>query len=205
MKNWIISESQSTATYLIASAKAIWLTEQNSDTNIDELIESKSLGSIRSIRYGDLKEIVFIDSDFTIEMNFRDDKTTDEEFQLNKNVYLEMRSYFKKNLKGIELKNYSVLKQIYANLITLGIAIIFTGATYISAMELEKGGTVRITGRRAWLRKIIATIAEFLGTTGTLIVGFIFIGGILYFLIRKIQNPKKGVVLKITNAPKLNV
>lgn len=205
MKNWIISESELTNKHLIASEKAIWLTDQNKSANINELIESQSLGSIESIRYEDLKEIVFVDSDFTIEMNFKEDKATDKEFQLNKNVYSEIRSYLKTNLKGTVLKNYSVLKQIIPQLIVLGVTSILTIVTYISAMELENGETVRIAGRRAWLKKIVVTIAELLGTTGTLIVGVSLIGLLSYFLIKKIQNPKKGEILEITTSPKLNV
>jgi hypothetical protein len=36
-----------------------------------------------------------------------------------------------------------------------------------------------------------------LGTTGTLILGTLIILTLIYFIIRKVQNPKKGEVLKL--------
>ncbi|MBT8180501.1 MAG: hypothetical protein HKP42_11435 [Maribacter sp.] len=203
MKNWIISETELFDKYLIVSEKAIWISEQNKGIDINELIESKSLGSIKSIRYEDLKEIVFIDSDFTIEFNYEDDKTTDEEFHLEKNTFFEVRNYLKTNLKGTELKNYSIFKQILPNLFLLGVSLVLTIAIYFSATELENGGSISVSGRRGWLKGIFVWIAELLGATGTLILGVLVIGFFIYALIKKIQNPKKGEILKITNRPQL--
>ncbi|WP_308992895.1 hypothetical protein QLS71_015460 [Mariniflexile litorale] len=205
MKNWKISETEFKNKYLIPTEKSIWLTDQNKDSNITELIETKSLGTITSIRYEDLKEIVFIDTDSSIDFIFKDDKTPEEKHQIDKIVYSEIKSYLKSQLKGTKLKDYSVIKQILPQLISLGISIILIVVTYIFAMELEKGESVRISGRRAWLKQIIVSIAETLGTTGTLIVGILIIASFIYFIIRKYQNPKRGEILKITNSPRLTI
>ena len=114
-----------------------------------------------------------------------------------------MSSYLKNQLKGTKLKDYSVFKQILPELVTIAISGILIGVTYISAMELEKGESVRISSRRALLKQIIASIAEVLGTTGTLIVGTLIIASLVYLVIRKFQNPKKGEILKITKYSKL--
>jgi hypothetical protein len=205
MKNWIISQTDISDKYLIPTEKSIWISEQPKGVNIQELIENKKLRNAKSIRYDDLKEIVFIDSDSTIEFNFIDDKTTDEELKLNKIVFSEIRSYLKNNLKGTELKNYSIFKQVTPHLVILGVTTMLTVVTYLSAIELENEGTVRISGGGYWFKKIIAIIAELFGATGTLIVGIILIGLLTYLLIRKIQNPKKGEILKITNSSKLTI
>ena len=63
LKNWKISETDFNDKYLIPTEKSIWLTDQNKDADINELIDKKNLGTIKSIRYEDLKEIVFIDTD----------------------------------------------------------------------------------------------------------------------------------------------
>ena len=203
MKAWAISKTEVTDKYFIATEKAIWLTEQPKEADISKLIEDKALGTVRSIRYQELKEIIFIDSHFTIEINFKDDKATDEELQIEKSIYSEIRAYLKEHLKGTELKNYSIFKQILPQLFFLGIAALFSVATYLSAMELESGDTVRTAGKRAWLKKIIVLIAEQLGTSGTLIVGILIIGALAYFLIKKIRNPKTGEVLKMATSPQL--
>lgn len=203
MKNWIISETELFDKYLIASKNAIWISEQKKGIDIDELIQSKNLGSIKSIRYEDLSDIVFIDSDHSIEFKYLDDKTGDEEFLLDENVFLEVRNYLKNHLKGTELKNYSIFKQILPNLFLLGVSLVLFIATYFSAMELEEGGSIVVSGRRAWLKSIIVRIAEILGTTGTLIIGILLASLLIYSVIKKLQNPKKGEILKITNKPQL--
>lgn len=205
MKNWKISEADFKNKYLIPTEKSIWITEQSKDSNITELIESKSLGTITSILYEDLKEIVFIDTDFTIDFIFKDDKTPEQKHQIDKIVYLEIKSYLKSQLKGTELKDYSVIKQILPQLISIGISVVLIVVIYIFAMKLEKGESVRISGRRAWLKQIIASIAETLGTTGTLIAGTLIISSFIYFIIRKYKNPKIGEILKITNSPRLTI
>lgn len=205
MKNWKISEADLKNKYLIPTEKSIWITEQSKDSNITELIESKSLGTITSILYEDLKEIVFIDTDFTIDFIFKDDKTPEQKHQIDKIVYLEIKSYLKSQLKGTELKDYSVIKQILPQLISIGISVVLIVVIYIFAMKLEKGESVRISGRRAWLKQIIASIAETLGTTGTLIAGTLIISSFIYFIIRKYKNPKIGEILKITNSPRLTI
>ncbi|TYA78444.1 FeoB-associated Cys-rich membrane protein [Seonamhaeicola marinus] len=205
MKTWIISQTDTKDTYFIPTEKAFWLSNQPKGVNIADLIENKNLGAIKSIRYEDLKDIVLIDSDTTIQCNFKDDKTDEEEFVLDHTTYAEIRSYLKNNLKGVELKDYSIFKQVIPELITLAIATVLSVITYIAALEIEGGGTVKTSGRRAFFKKIIAAIAEALGTTGTIIVGLIVLGVIAYLLVKKIQNPKKGEVLKVLKTARLTV
>jgi len=205
MRNWIISTDESSDTYLIASTNAIWLSEQEKGVNIEELIEAKKLANIKSVRYEDLKEIIFIDSDCSIEFNYRDDKEVDEEFKMNTSVYREISSYLKSNLKGTKLKNYGVFNQIFPQLSLLAISSILVAITYFTAIELESGNSVRIEGRRAWLKRLVSSIAEVLGSTATLIIGASILVLIAYFIIRKIQHPKTGEVLQITKAPQLSI
>ncbi|SFD41875.1 hypothetical protein [Algibacter pectinivorans] len=205
MRNWKISEADFKDKYLIPTEKSIWLTDQNKDADINELIDTKKLGTIKSIRYEDLKEIVFIDTDYTVDFRFKDDKTPEEIHKIDKIIYSEIKSYLKSQLKGIEIKDYSVFKQILPQLISLGFSVILIVVTYISAMELEKGESIRISGNKAWLKQIIATIAEMLGTIGTLIVGTLIISSFIYFIVRKSQNPKRGEILKITKTPRLTI
>ncbi len=203
MKNWIISESEVTNTYFIATEKSIWLSDQKKNVDINELIATKTLDNIESITYEDVKEIIFIDSEYIIEFNYLDDKITDKEFRMDENIYIDIKSYLKNHLKETELKNYPIFKQIASQLTVLGVSVFFVGLIYHTATELEKGESIRISGRRSWLKKIIVSIAELLGSIGVLIVGIILISIMSYFIIKKIKNPKKGELLKMTKYSKL--
>ncbi len=205
MKHWKISESDGKHKYLIPTEKAIWLTEQSKNADIDELIRTRNLRAIQSIRYEELKEIIFIDSEYTIDFISKDDKDLGERYEVDKTTYHEIKTYLKNQLKGIALKNYSVFEQIVPQLVTLGFAIILSIVTYVTAIELEKGESLRTSGRKAFLKKIIVGVADGLGTAGTVIVGIIIISAILYLIIKKIQNPLKGEILRMTKYPKLTV
>jgi len=205
MKYWKISGTDFKDKYLIATENSIWLTDQNKDANINELIETKTLGTIKSIRFEYLKEIVFIDSDHTIDFKFKDDQTPKEKHHIDEIVYGEIKSYLKNQLKGTELKDYSLFKQILPQLIALVSSGALIAITYISAMQLEKGESAGNSESSAWRKQIIVWIAETLGTIGTLIVGIIIISSLIYFIIRKYQNPKRGEILKFTKSPRLTV
>ncbi|CAM1368385.1 hypothetical protein [Tenacibaculum xiamenense] len=205
MKNWIISRNHESNKHLIVTEKSIWITEQPQGVNINDLIETKSLGTVKSIRYESLKEIVFIDSDLTIEFKYKDNDLTDEEFTMEDDVYNQISTYLKSHLKGVELKKYSVFKQILPQLISIVVASVLSAATFISALEIEKGNTVNISGRRSGIKMIMVGIAEVLGSIGTLILGVVIIGVLVYFLVKTIKNPKEGEVLKTSNSTRLTL
>ncbi|UJH90903.1 hypothetical protein LZ575_19725 [Antarcticibacterium sp. 1MA-6-2] len=181
------------------------MTDQNKNVNIQELIATSSLGTINSIRYDDLQEIIFDDTDSTIEFKFKNDNVPEEKYQIQRSVYSEIKDFLKNNLRGTEVQDYSILKQILPHLIILGISVVLIVATYISAVELQKGESIRISGRRAFLKGIIVSSAEVLGLIGTIVIGILIISSLIYFIIKKYQNPKKGEIIKIKRAPQLTL
>ncbi|MDY7394847.1 hypothetical protein UMM65_06310 [Aureibaculum sp. 2210JD6-5] len=200
MKHWILSETEFEKSYIILTEKSVWLTSQDKNLDINKLIETKNLGIVKSIRYEDLKEIVFIDSNFSIEFRYKDDSVPEINLPIDKMIYSEIKSYLKNNLKGTELKNFSLFKQILPHLISFVILSLIIGLTYMSALEIESGNEVRVSGGKSF---IITSIAKVLGSTATLIIGVIIISLLIYFISRKIQNPNRGEVLKIKKSPRL--
>ncbi|MDX1427808.1 MAG: hypothetical protein R3206_08280, partial [Salegentibacter mishustinae] len=205
MTNWIISNTALHSKYLILTEKAFWLTDQNNNLDIHELIANNRLGNIKSIRYDDLKEIIFNDTDLIIEFKFKDDSLSEESYPVQKSVYPEIKDYLKSHLKGIEVKDYSILKQIFPHLTILAISVIVFFATYFSALEIQKGESINIAGRRAWFKQLIISVAEVLGPIGTIIVGVLIISILTYFIFRKYKNPKKGEIIQIKRSPQLIV
>lgn len=197
MKYWRISDSETTNTYLILTEKSFWITEQDKNLNIEKLIADKDLGIVKTLIFEELKEIIFIDSDFSIEFNFKDDNTEDVKIKVTSQIHIEIKKYLKSKMTGVEIKNYSILKQLYPLLIITLITTIFSFSTYFTAVAIENGENIRISGGKAWLKQIIVSIAELLGVTGTFIVGGLILLGCVYTIIKKIQDPKKGEIFMI--------
>ncbi|PCH77018.1 MAG: hypothetical protein COB98_04670 [Flavobacteriaceae bacterium] len=205
MKYWKIETLKLKHKYLILTEKSVWLTDQDSRVDINELIESKKLGVIKSIRYKDLKKIVFVDTDCTIEFVFKEGHTPDQTLEIDAAVYGGIKEYLKNKLKGTELKEYTVFKQMVPYLIAIGVLGLYIVITYFAAVELEAGGSMNLYGRKAWLKHVIVSISGVLGTSGTIIVGTVIISLLAYFMIHAYKNPKIGEVLKITKYPQLSV
>ncbi len=205
MKNWIIAQTSEFDTYFIPTEKSIWLSKQPKGVDIQMLIANKNLGIVKSIRYEDLKEIVFIDTDSNIEFKYKNNDSDDEEFTIQTDVYSQIQSYIKSHLKGIELKNYSIYKQALPQLIAITIAAFLSIATYITAIEIENGVTVNVSGKRSIIKAMMISVAENLGSFGTISAGFVIMGILGSLLIRTIKNPKEGEVLTMSKMTKLDV
>jgi len=67
-----------------------------------------------------------------------------------------------------------------------GIGLLITLAlgwiVYEEAKTLEAGGTIEISGRRAFVKKMLVWIAEILGSNGTLIVAGLLAAVFIYFI-----------------------
>lgn len=199
MKKWIIKQSETINTYLIVNEKSIWITEKPKDVNIEELIKEKKLTDVRIERYKDnIKEFIFVDTDNSLEIEFSDDDKDELELHLESSVYEEIKIYFLENLKDTKIKDYSLLKQAQPPAIASLISGGLTALLYSIAVSLQNGESIRTSGRRGFLKKIFVGIADFLGPIGSLIVGGVITAFFLYILIKIIQKPRKGKVIKTT-------
>ncbi|APG65813.1 hypothetical protein LPB136_10755 [Tenacibaculum todarodis] len=197
MKKWIINQSETTNFYLILTEKSVWLTEKPKEVNIDELINDKKLTEVRIERYvDDIKEFIFIDTNSTLEINLKDDDKEDIELPLESSIYNEIKSFLIPNLKDTKVKDYSLIKQIQPAVIG---TLIFGAITYFLhtiALSLQNGEEIRTSGRRGLIKKIFVGIADFLGPTGSLIIGGLVTLFFIYILIKTISKPQQGKVIK---------
>ncbi len=196
MKNWIINENELTNKYLILTEKSIWISEQLKQLDINELIKNKNLGSVKSFRYDDIKEIIFIDTDFSIQFTFKDKEREEEKLVIDKSVYGQIKTYLKNQIGGVEIKNYSIFKQILPQLTTLGIGLIFITLTYSTALDLENGVGIPESRKSSIVKKTVLLVAELLGVYGSIICGVFFLLAFIFWINKKMQNPKRGEILK---------
>ncbi len=205
MKNWNIETNEKQNSYLIANPKSIWIAKIDKESDIEEIIEQKQLKDHTSILFSDIKEIIFIDSDNTLHINFKEDDNDDIDLELESSVFKEMKAYFISNLRDVTIKNYSLFKQIQpSGFMTL----LFGGITailYNIAISIQNGETVRTSGRRGLIKKIFVFVADFLGPIGSLIVGGLITLFFLYILITTIRKPKEGKVIKIKDASEIKL
>ena len=196
MKNWIINENELTNKYLIVAEKSIWISEQLKELDINELIESKNLGTVKSFRYEEIKEIVCIETNVSVQFDFKDKDTETEKFVIDKNVFGEIKTYLKNQLGGIEVRNYSLIKQVLPQLTTLGIGIVFIALTFSTALDLENGIEIPESRKSSIIKKLVLFLAELIGVYGSIIFGILFLLAFIFWINKKLQNPKKGEILK---------
>jgi hypothetical protein len=197
MKKWIIFQSEKLKNYLIAKEKSILIAEVYHDENIDKLLEDRQLTNFRTIRYEDIKEFIFIDTDGSLQIEFKDDNIDEVQFFLSEEVFTDMKTHFINSMKGVAVKDYSLLKQIQPPGIGALISGGITAVLYNIALSLEKGEHVRTSGRRGLIKKLFVGIADFLGATGCLIVGGIITIFFLYLTFQIVRKPKQGKLIKI--------
>lgn len=194
MKNWIISKGELTNKYLIVTDKSIWISEQLKELDINELIETKNLGTAKSFRYEEIKEIVFIETNVSLQFEFKDKDIETEKFVIDKSVFGEIKTYLRGQLLGIEVKNYSLFKQVLPQLSTLGIGIVFITLTYSKALDLQKGIEIPESQKSTIIKKIILLLAELIGVNGSIVFGILFSVVFIFWINKKLQNPQKGEV-----------
>ncbi|HEX6332612.1 MAG TPA: hypothetical protein VFZ78_00210 [Flavisolibacter sp.] len=85
------------------------------------------------------------------------------------------------------------MKAIQSPLIGLGFTILLGWILYGEAQTLEAGGTIDTSGRRAWLKSLMATAAEKLGTTGVLVLAVVVGAAFAYFIYRNLQQPPSKI------------
>jgi len=197
--------SKTTNQYLIFNKKTIVITQVTEGTDIKNLIETQGYENPTKMSYTDLKDITFIDTDYSITLNFKNEKTDEIEVTTSATEYDNTKLFVLSNFKGVEIKEYSIFKQATPGLIGLLLSGLFTFITYSAAKALQHGEQVSTSGRRGWFKKIIVWVADLLGPTGTLVVGGLILVFFAYTLFKTISKPKTGKVIKIKKHPELKV
>ena len=204
MKYWKICETESTTQYLLFDKNMFRKSTFKKEVDIDRAIADKEIHKIKGHRYKDFDAINFIDTDSTIEFEYVDDNKDEIEIELDSKKYLEIKEFLNQNLKGTEIKNYSIWKQAYP--IGIGV-VLFGGVTalvYNMALSLASGEEISArSGRHRFFKKILIWIADLLGTTGSLVVGGLLTAFFLFLLFKTIFKPKKGIVQVIGHLTEL--
>ncbi|WP_394420403.1 hypothetical protein [Tenacibaculum mesophilum] len=203
MKIWITTEEEKNNIYLIANKKSLWITEQPVEVDVSNLISEQKLTNTTIIRFEEIKEILLNDTDQIITINLKDDKENEIEIIINSATYSEIKTYLLNNLKGIAVKNYSLFKQIKSYIFGLLLFGVVTWILRNTALSLQNGETLNTSGRRGLIKKIFVGVADFLGPTGVLIIGGIFILIFIVGLVNTIKKPKVGEIIKFKNNTEL--
>lgn len=93
-----------------------------------------------------------------------------------------------------DTQQLSSLKAIQSPLIGLVISAVFGWVLFSEAQTLEAGGTIEITGRRAGFKRLMAWLAETLGTQGVLLVAGLAVIACGYFIYKNLKTPPNQVV-----------
>jgi hypothetical protein len=88
----------------------------------------------------------------------------------------------------------STVSALTPSLVGLAMTILFTFLINDMANDMAQGIPVDTSGRRAFVKQIMAWVAEALGSTGTLAVGTLLVGLCLYFMYKAYKNPANEFV-----------
>ena len=88
----------------------------------------------------------------------------------------------------------STMSALTPSLVGLAMTILFTFLINGMADDMAQGIPVDTSGRRAFIKQIMAWLAEALGSTGTLAVGTLLAGLCLYFMYKAYKNPANEFV-----------
>lgn len=167
---------------------------ENEHPGISQEIEKGNLDAIKKpsvIPFNKIKKIKANRKDADIKVNyhkketknllFNDMKTRDEVFTQIKNHLGDKAT--------LSTKEYSPVRASFQPIITLIICGALTFAGYMGAKGLAAGGTAVIKGRRIFIKKIFYWLMETLGPTGFIIVGSLIGIGIIYWLVKRVQDP----------------
>lgn len=99
----------------------------------------------------------------------------------------------KRHLKK-DTQQLSPLKAIQGQLIGLALIALFGWVLHSEAKTIEEGGTIDFSGRRAGMKRLMAWVAEQLGTQGVLLVTGAAVLVCGYFLYKNLQTPPNKVV-----------
>ena len=88
----------------------------------------------------------------------------------------------------------STLSALTPSIVGLGVTILLTFLINGMANDMAQGISVDTSGRRAFVKQILAWVAEVLGSTGTLAVGALLAGLCFYFMYKAYKNPANEFV-----------
>jgi hypothetical protein len=74
------------------------------------------------------------------------------------------------------------------------LAVCLWGILYLTAGQIAAGQSIAIRGRRAWLKRLLSTMAEMLGVDGTLALGAVVLLGIaVWAAMRVARRPHRTI------------
>lgn len=201
MKFWKINNEENE--YLIVSEKMIATAKFENEEDLQKLVDNNDMTDLPVHYLEEIKDFVFVDTDKELGVNFRSSKKSDIEFNIDEGVYNEIKTFFIENIKEIEIKDYSMLRQLKIPVFgTLIFGVLFWFLHSV-AVSLQNGETVRIQGRGGFIKRIIIWVADLLGPTAILIIGSLLMILFIYIIITTIIKPKQGNVVKIKRTSKI--
>lgn len=205
MAYWRISEKNNVGNYLILNESSILFADFADDASAQKAIEERTINKASIFNFKSIRSIVFIDSDNKIILNSKEKDVEDKTIQLENKTFTEIKTFLKLNFENTDIADYSIWRQISPKLISVGISVLITSVLYTTALSLQNGENISTSGRRGLFKRLFVGIADFLGPTGSLIVGGLITLAIVYFTMQQVKNPKQGIVFKVNKHSRVKI
>ena len=166
---------------------------------IANLIDDDSSTIINIFEWKEIRSIIAIDTTSSIHLCFRDQDIDGYEIPFDMNDYKLIKEQLLSNLMNTKISGYSLIKQIWGNIILVVVSSLFTAVTISNALALEAGETITVTGvgKKGLLGSLLSQVAYCLGSVWSFIVGGVIISYFIYLLYSAINNKKEGVCISL--------
>jgi len=187
----------------VAFAEETIITSSKSHKDIDSLLASKKKsGLLESIKTIPVKDVTFL-SYTEIESNLKLKYLKDGK-EKSKNLpfdIAEERVDFtnsiaqKLNLKK-DIATENKTTPLFKNLAIMAFVSFITYVLFDAATTLQNGGTIEVSGRRSGVKRLFVMAADYLGPTGSIIVGVIAIIITTFLTFKRWSNPSNTVTYR---------
>jgi hypothetical protein len=198
-----ILEDDRKTEYLIFKSKYMCTYTLGSHEDHDSMLKKMTFKDVEPIRYQDIKEIILNESDNELTVTWTFNEEQEREIQVSRDSVSEVKDLLSHKIKGVKIRNYSILKQLIPLFVCIAIVVIFTVVISVIAQEAQNGEDVDVNEVRGSVKRLIINVGILLGPTGTIIIGSLLTALLAFAAYRTYKHPKKGMVVKFSKASEL--
>jgi hypothetical protein len=201
MENLVIRLDEKNWKSLMVAQGSVNISSKGHDspaTFFRSLEKEALLESLKRIPIPGITQVSLLEGDDTVHFEWYDEKGKVQKFSAEFTAEQDAERLVEHvaGVRGMKRSERSagLWKSIGNGVIGLLVSLALTALTYSAAKQLEAGGEVHVSGRKAWVKLIVWGIAETLGPVGCIVVGLLIAAAFGWFIRKRLKQPPTEVV-----------